>query len=194
MSRAASTRSRAWMRLAALAAGFLIAGYLVNEWILSPMSGRAAELARRLDIVTSKIGSVAEKGETLASLRREYERAREALQDVDSTITRETGLPYFVRDLERAASASGAALQDLSIGTLTASSPYSEIPVTVKVRGTYRQVQAFLDRTLSVGRTVSVKGIHLLSTGGAGDMGSTQAIDATFSMVLYVVPKGGGDG
>ncbi len=186
--------SRNWMstRVLALVFALELAGYAFYGYVLSPMWREAADLSQRLDLISRRIGSIAQRGETLASLRAEYEDALKSLQEIDSTVTRETAIPYFLRDLENVSSASGAAVVSLSLGSPSISSPYAETPLTIEVQGSYQQVKAFLDRLLSLGRAMSVTGVRLGGPRGSGDVARPQALDATFSVVLYVVPKGGG--
>lgn len=178
-----------------LALGFSLAGYVYYAYVFSPMAREAREISQHLEIVARRIGSVAEKGETLAGLRAQYEQALKALQAVDSTVTQERAVPYFLRDLERASSASGAGLESLSMGSLSPSGPYAEVPVTIEVKGSYQQIGTFVKEILSHGRALSVVGVRLAAPGGAGDVDAKTAetVDATFSLLLYVVPKGGSD-
>ena len=187
-----SSRSQMPRYILVLTVGLALAGYVFYAYVLSPISREAADLSQRLDIVSRRIGSIAQKGETLASLRAEYEEALKALQAIDSIVTRETGIPYFLRDLDRVSSASGVAVVSLSIGSLASSSPYAEVPFTIEVQGSYQQVKTFLDKLLSLGRAMSVRGVRLAAPRGTSDAGGAQTLDAALSMVLYVVPKGGG--
>ncbi|MGE5593212.1 MAG: type 4a pilus biogenesis protein PilO [Betaproteobacteria bacterium] len=175
-----------------LALGLGIAGYVFYARMFLPMSRTAAELSQRLDEVSLRIGSVAEKSETLRTLRDDYEKALKSFQAIDSTVTKEESIPYFLRDVERASWASGATLQSLSLEPPSASSPYVEVPVTIGVRGSYRQVKMFLTEILSAGRAMSVKAVRLAASGGTADPGTAEALEATFSVVLYALPKGGG--
>jgi len=175
-----------------LALGLGIAGYVFYACVFSPMSRTAAELSQRLDEVSLRIGSVAEKSETLRTLRDEYEKALKSFQAIDSTVTKEEGIPYFLRDVERASWASGATLQSLSLEPPSVSSPYVEVPVTIGIKGSYRQVKTFLTEILSAGRAMSVRAVRLAASGGTTDPGTAEALEATFSVVLYALPKGGG--
>lgn len=187
-----SGRSRVPTYVFASVLGLALAGYVFYAYVISPMSREAADLSQRLDLMSRRIGSITQKSETLASLRAEYEESLKSLQEIDQTVTRETGIPHFLRDLEKVSSASGATLASLSLGSPSASSPYGEIPFTVQVQGSYQQVKAFLDRLLSLGRAMSVRGVRLGAPRETGDAAGAHALDATFSVVLYVVPKGGG--
>lgn len=175
-----------------LALGLGIAGYVFYACVFSPMSRTAAELSQRLDEVSLRIGSVAEKSETLRTLRDEYEKALKSFQAIDSTVTKEESIPYFLRDVERASWASGATLQSLSLEPPSVSSPYVEVPVTIGIKGSYRQVKTFLTEILSAGRAMSVRAVRLAASGGTTDPGTAEALEATFSVVLYALPKGGG--
>jgi len=182
--------------IALLALGLGIAGYVFYAYVFSPMSRTAAELANRLDEISVKIGLVAQKSETLRTLRDEYEKALKSLQAIDSTVTREESIPYFLKDVERASRASGATLEVLSLDAPSASSPYTEVPATIAVKGSYRQVRAFLTEILSAGRAISVKTLRLAASGdtthgGAVEPEASEALEATFSVVLYALPKGG---
>lgn len=168
-----------------------LATYVVYARGFAPLARESKSLNQRMKVTRQKLTELPEKAETLARLRGEYAQTAETLGEFESTVTRGDGIPYFLRDLENTSSASGVTVVSLSTGPLAGSGPYAELPVTIQVSGSYPQVKAFLSELFSLGRAMSVRTMRLSAPRGAEVAGGTPALDATFVLVLYVMPEGG---
>lgn len=168
-----------------------LAAYVVYVQAFMPLSREAEALNRRVRVTRQKIASLPKKAETLASLREEYGQTVKALEELESTVTQEEGMPYFLRDLESASFASGATVVSVSAGSMTGASPYGELPVVIGISGSYTQVRAFVNGLLSLGRAMSVKTLRLSAPRGANASTGAPVLDATLAVIMYVMPEGG---
>ncbi|MEW6229299.1 MAG: type 4a pilus biogenesis protein PilO [Bacillota bacterium] len=184
-------RKRALQYAALLVVALAFAGYVVYAQAFMPLSREARSLSLRVKATRQKIESLPKTAEALARLREEHVQTVEALEELESAVTQAEGMPYFLRDLERASSASGVTVVSVSAGSLTSSSPYAELPVAIGISGSYVQVKAFVDELLSLGRAMSVRTLRLSASRRSNGSGGAPVLDATLAVVLYIMPEGG---
>lgn len=168
-----------------------LAAYVAYVRAFVPLSREAEDLNRRVKATRQKMTSLPRKAETLAGLREEYGETLKALEELQTTVAHEEGMPYFLRDLEIASFASGATVVSVSAGSMTSASPYGELPIVIGILGSYTQVKAFVNDLLSLGRALSVKTLRLSASRGASASTGAPVLDATLDLILYVVPEGG---
>lgn len=170
-----------------------IVGYGLYRVVFVPISMELESVQANIFALSQKIASLPVKVQELKRLRDDYAMAVSALEGINSTVTHETALPHFIKELEDISRECGTKMTSVSLGTLTTGSFYPGVPITVAFQGSYGQAKRFVQGLSRLGRAFKMNDLRLQESGSPEllDPGEEQVIDVTLSLVLYVVPKGG---
>jgi len=186
-------RKLAERRLLILVICLVIIGYCVHKLVFVPVSVELDSVRAKTSDINNKIAELPVKIHDLRRLRDDYAQVVSDLESINSKVTSEAALPYFVKELEDVSKEAGTEISSVSVGALTAGFFYSKIPITVSFQGSYRQVRHFVQGLTRLGRAFRISDLRLESSGSpepAGP-GEEHILNAAFSMVVYIVPKGG---
>lgn len=180
-------------RLLALVICLVIIGWMLHRVVFMPMAIELDSIRAETSAINQRIAALPMMIRDLGRMRDDYAQTVSALERINSRVTSETALPYFIRELEDVAKQSGTKISSVSLGALTAGSYYSRIPMTITFQGSYGQVERFIQGLAKLERAFSVSDLRLESPGGSEheDTGKEHTLDAVLSLVVYVVPKGG---
>jgi Tfp pilus assembly protein PilO len=180
-------------RLLTLIICLVIIGWILQRVVFVPMSMELDGIRTETSAINQKIAALPVMVHDLRRMRDDYAQAVSALESINSRVTSEAALPYFIRELEDVSKQAGTNISSVSMGTLAAGSYCSRIPMTITFQGSYRQVERFIQGLAKLERAVSVSDLRLESPGFTEheDIGNEHVLDAALSLVVYVVPKGG---
>ncbi|HXL03753.1 MAG: type 4a pilus biogenesis protein PilO [Firmicutes bacterium] len=181
------------MRLLILIICLGIIGYCLHKAVFVPISIELDSVRAEALAVNQKITTLPTKVRDLRRLRDDYREAVFALENINSKVTHESQLPYFVKELEGVSKDAGAKILGISVGNSQAGSFYSKVPITVALRGSYGQIRRFIQGLGKLGRAFSISDLGLESPGSSESEVFVEepVLDASLSLVVYVVPKGG---
>jgi Tfp pilus assembly protein PilO len=181
------------MRLLILIMCLGIIGYCMYKVVFVPISIELAGVRAETLAINQRMTTLPVKIRDLRRLRDDYTEAVFALEGINSQVTFETQLPYFVKELEDVSKEAGTKISSISIGNSAAGSFYSKIPISVALRGSYGQIRRFIQGLAKLERAFNISDLRLGSPGSSESMDLTEdpVLDAAFSLVVYVVPKGG---
>ena len=180
-------------RLLALIICLVIVGWILHRVVFVPMSMELDSVRAETSAINQKIATLPVMISDLRRMREEYSFAVSALESINSRVTLETALPYFIRELEDVSKAAGTKISSVSMGALAAGPYYSRIPMTITFQGSYLQVERFIQRLAKLERAFSLTDLRLESPGFSEieDISEGHVLNTTLSLVVYVVPKGG---
>jgi Tfp pilus assembly protein PilO len=181
------------MRLLILVICLGIIGYCLHKVVFVPISVDLDSVRAETLAINHRMAALPMQIHKFRRLRDDYQEALFALESINSQVTHESRLPYFVKDLEDVSKDAGTKVSSISIGTMAAGSFYSKVPVTVALRGSYGQIRRFIQGFVKLGRAFNISDLSLESPGSSEreDSAEEHVLDATLSLIVYVVPKGG---
>jgi Tfp pilus assembly protein PilO len=183
------TKTRLWLILTAV----VVVAVLVGGWFLliSPNRAEAADLRDQTAATEQQISMLRGTLAELQEMQKNLPAQQAALEAISKQIPSDPALPALIRALTNAGRTSGvdvtniapSAPTPLSVipaagGTTTATSTQiTVIPLTVTAKGTYTQVQQFVQRLESLQRAFLVQGFQLDPAGGSTAGGSSGTDD-----------------
>ncbi len=169
--------AKGWAIIGMLAGAVVLA--LAWTLVISPVRSNTADVQ---DQVTAQLDANTQSAQVLAKLKAQsatLPAQKTALKAAESAIPTSEQAPGLIRSLNDAAAASGVSLDQLTRATpiavgASATDPggaggLQEIPLTIKVTGTYSQTQNFLANIEKMPRAVLVHGVTLGDAQGTVD-------------------------
>ena len=152
-----SRNDRNLLILGALALLLMVVGFYFL--FLSPLLGRLDEQAQAREAREAQLAQLQQEVNELEEVRRNSPEIERQLLELSKRVPAQPEIPTFVVQVQEIADASG--VTQLSIEPATPAPPpgggdYSVVPVTMKFKGTYDQMQDFLLRTRNLARLVTV--------------------------------------
>ena len=180
-------------RLLTLIICLVIIGWILHRVVFVPMSMELESVKAETQAINQKMATLPVMIHDLQRMRDDYAQAVSALESINSRVTSEGAVPYFISELEDVAKQAGTKISSVSAGALAAGSYYSKIPMTITFQGSYRQVERFVQGLSKLERALGLTDLRLESPGFSEteDISEEHILTATLSMVVYVVPKGG---
>ena len=117
------------MRLLILIMCLGIIGYCLYKVVFVPISIELAGVRAETLAINQRITTLPVKIRDLGRLREDYREAVFALEGINSQVTFETQLPYFVKELEDVSKEAGTKISSISIGNSADGSFYSKIQI-----------------------------------------------------------------
>lgn len=110
---------------------------------------------------------------------------RAMYRSLESYIPPTEELYTYVHTIAAAAKAAGVTVASLNPGQLApvTGTPYSAIPVTAMVKGTFAHIKAFLRNVYRLPRLTDVNSLTL--SGGGPHMAPTSPVSATFQLAIF---------
>jgi type IV pilus assembly protein PilO len=178
------TKTRLWLLLTAV----VVVAVLAGGWFLlvSPKRAEAADLGAQTAATEQQISALRSKLTELQDKQRNLPAQQAALEAISKQIPSDPALPALIRALTNAGRSSGVDLMNIApgapaplgavggtTGTAAATqSPINVITVTVAAKGSYNQVQQFVQRLESLQRAFLVQGFQLAPDTAAGSSGT----------------------
>ncbi len=180
-------------RLLTLIICLVIIGWILHRVVFVPMSMELESVNAETQAINQKMATLPVMIHDLQRMRDDYAQAVSALESINSRVTSEGAVPYFISELEDVSKQAGTKISSVSAGALAAGSYYSKIPMTITFQGSYRQVERFVQGLSKLERALGLTDLRLESPGFSEteDISEEHILTATLSMVVYVVPKGG---
>ena len=180
-------------RLLTLIICLVIIGWILHRVVFVPMSMELESVNAETQAINQKMATLPVMIHDLQRMRDDYAQAVSALESINSRVTSEGAVPYFISELEDVSKQAGTKISSVSAGALAAGSYYSKIPMTITFQGSYRQVERFVQGLSKLERALGLTDLRLESPGFSEteDISEEHILTATLSMVVYVVLKGG---
>src|SRR5829696_7479404 len=136
--------------------------------LLSPLLGRLDEQSKARDDKKAQLAQVQQDVNELEEVRRNSPEIERQLLELSKRIPAQPQIPTFIVQAEEVATASG--VTQLTVDPEPAAPPegggdYQVLPVTMKFRGTYDEMQDFLLRMRNLARLVTVTNVDYCRAG-----------------------------
>ncbi|MDO6443914.1 MULTISPECIES: type 4a pilus biogenesis protein PilO [unclassified Marinobacter] len=92
----------------------------------------------------------------------------------------ETEVPGLLEDITNTALGSGLALQEVKLQAEQKRDFYSELPINIRVSGTYHELATFVSSVASLPRIVTLHDLTIKPTGGDGERLDMQVVARTY--------------
>jgi len=155
-----------WQKLAALLGGFVV--ILAAYFYLSWMPLQEAIASQEVQVEQQKI--VLKKNRKLAQdlpkKQKEYAKLEKQLKVALNMLPKKSQIPDLLDNVSWAGKDSGLEFSEFKPMPELTKQIYAEVPVSLNVSGTYRQLLTFLKRVGEMPRIVDIKGLTLKPEGG----------------------------
>ena len=95
-------------------------------------------------------------------------------------LPRETEVPGLLEDITNTALGSGLALQEVKLQPEQRRDFYSELPINIRVSGSYHELASFVSSVASLPRIVTLHDLTIKPTGGDADRLDMQVLARTY--------------
>lgn len=92
----------------------------------------------------------------------------------------ETEVPGLLEDITNTALGSGLALQEVALQPEQRRDFYSELPINIRVSGSYHELASFVSSVASLPRIVTLHDLTIKPTGGEGERLDMQVVARTY--------------
>lgn len=92
----------------------------------------------------------------------------------------ETEVPGLLEDITNTALGSGLALQEIKLQPEQQRDFYAELPINIRVSGTYHELASFVSSVASLPRIVTLHDLTIKPTGGDGEQLDMQVVARTY--------------
>jgi len=150
-----------WQKLAALLGGFVVilAAYFYLSWMpLQEDIARQEVQVEQQKIILKKNRKLAQD---LPKKQKEYAKLEKQLKVALNMLPKQSQIPDLLDNVSWAGKDSGLEFSEFKPKPEVVKQIYAEVPVSLNVTGTYRQLLTFLKRVGEMPRIVDVKGLKL---------------------------------
>lgn len=153
------SRTRQWVVLAVVAAAAVLAvGWFV---VIAPQRSAAAAFVEQAEQQRLATQALTRQLEMLRAQAAELPAKQARLAEVDAALPQDAELPTLIRQLTASSEETGVELLAISPGTPVASGPYTQVPVSLEVSGSFFPVEQFVSALEDLPRTFAVTGFAL---------------------------------
>ena len=159
-----------WQKAVALIGifGLLLAAGMVFDWM--PMQDDIARVQRDVRAQQHRLARNLRLARDLPRKKQEYARLQKQLRVALSMLPKKSQIPDLLESVTRAGAAAGLEFSVFEPLPETRKQIYAEVPVSLAVTGTFRQLLSFLKRVGELPRIVDVMGLHLKGDGDRLDV------------------------
>jgi len=161
--------------MALLAVGFYFLFY-------QPQLERHANLIKQRDAAQVKLQKNQKIANNLAVYRAEYEKMQVQLDEALGELPLRKEIPSLLTSIGDLAKEKGLEVLRFKPAGETAKGFYAEVPVTLKLSGSYHQAAAFFDAVSKMERIVNIKGLTL---GGTKEVKGKTTLGVDCSAVTF---------
>lgn len=157
----------------------------------SPTTKKINGLESTVKTLQSELDTVKKQAAKLDQFLAEMEVAQLKFKEASLVIPDNKEIPSLLTNISGQATGAGLDITSFVPGAEVAKDFYAEIPVTIRVDGTYHNVGFFLDAVSKLPRIVNVSSLTL---GGAKEVEGEQLLNANIQLLTYkfLEPKGNG--
>lgn len=150
-------------------------GYLPKRKALTVQEG---ELKKQ----ETKLNQLKGISSDLPKFKEEVQKLEDRLREALVKLPNKTEVPGFLLDISNQGKEVGLEFNLFKPKTEVRKGLYAEVPVDVKVKGSYHEIGTFFDRISTLPRIVNIRDIKL---GGAKDTGGRWVIESSFDAVIF---------
>ncbi len=150
-------------------------GYLPKRKILAHEEGELTKQETTLNQL-KRIAS------DLPKFREEVQKLEERLKEALIKLPNKSEIPAFLLDISNQGKEVGLEFSQFKPKSEVKKGLYAEVPVDIKVRGSYHEIGTFFDRVSRLPRIVNIRDITL---GGAKDVAGRWVLESGFNAVIF---------
>lgn len=164
-------------------AGVLIFIFLLYIWLgYLPKRKELAMQEGELNKQVTKLNQLKGIASDLPKFREEVQKLEERLKEALVKLPNKSEIPSFLLDVSNQGKEVGLEFALFKPKSEVRKGLYAEVPVDVKVRGTYHELGTFFDRVSKLPRIVNIRDIKV---GGAKDIGGRWVLESGFDAVIF---------
>lgn len=164
-------------------AGVLIFIFLIYLWLgYLPKRKTLALVEGNLQQQETKLNQLKGIASDLPKFKEEVQKLEEQLKEALVKLPNKSEVPGFLLDISNQGKEVGLEFNLFKPKSEVKKGLYAEVPVDVKVKGTYHELGTFFDRISKLPRIVNIRDIKL---GGAKDMGGRWVLESGFEAVIF---------
>ncbi len=173
-----------WQKLVALLAVFvvIIISYIYFGWL--PLQDKIEQQKAQVEREQILLKRNQALAKDLPRKKEEFAKLEKQLKLALNMLPKKSQIPDLLESVSWAGKDSGLEFSDFTPKAEVVKQIYAEVPVSVKVTGSYKQVLTFLKRVGEMSRIVAVKNLNMRS-GKEGDL----SIDGSILTYRFVVAK-----
>ncbi len=150
-------------------------GYLPKRKILAVQEG---ELKKH----ETKLNQLKGIASDLPKFKEEVQKLEDRLKEALVKLPNKSEIPAFLLDISNQGKEVGLEFNQFKPKSEVRKGLYAEVPVDVKVKGTYHEIGTFFDRVSKLPRIVNIRDIKL---GGAKDVAGRWVLESGFDAVIF---------
>jgi type IV pilus assembly protein PilO len=161
---------------------FLLPVVLFYFLLFEPQIKESAKLVKNRDKISKELQQAKAKASNRAKLHAELTATEERFQETATLLPKEKEIPNLLTNISALGRGSGLDFLTFKPGNDVPKDFYSEIPISIKVRGPYHNMGVFLDQVSKLGRIVTVSNI---SMGSPKQEGGEMFLNSDCKLVTY---------
>jgi len=163
--------------------GILVFIFLLYLWLgYLPKRKELTMQENELKKVETKLNQLKSIASDLPKFKEEVQKLEDRLKEALVKLPNKSEVPSFLLDISNQGREVGLEFNLFKPKTEVAKGLYAELPVDVKVKGTYHEIGTFFDRVSKLPRIVNLREIKM---GGAKDVGGRWVIESQFDAVIF---------
>ncbi|HEY4715849.1 MAG TPA: type 4a pilus biogenesis protein PilO [bacterium] len=164
-------------------AGALVSVFLLYLWLgYLPKTKDLSNVEKQLSTHEAKLNQLKAIAGDLPRFKEEVEKLEKRLQEALVRLPNKSEIPTFLLDISNQGKEVGLQFNLFKPKGESSKGLYAEVPVEVKVNGTYHEIGTFFDRLSRLPRIVNVRDITL---GGLKDIGGRWVLESAFTTVTF---------
>ena len=161
---------------------FLLPAVLFYFLWFQPQNEEKAKLVKKRNLINAELQQAKKKASNRAKLHAELKATEELFQQTATLLPKEKEIPNLLTNISSLGRGSGLDFISFKPGKDVPRDFYSEIPISIKVKGPYHNMGVFLDQVSKLDRIVTVSDI---SMGGPKREGGEMLLNSDCKLVTY---------
>lgn len=163
--------------------GVLVFIFLIYLWLgYLPKRKELALQEGELKKQETKLNQLKGIASDLPKFKEEVQKLEERLKEALVKLPNKAEIPSFLLDISNQGKEAGLEFNLFKPKSEVKKGLYAEVPVEVKVKGTYHEIGTFFDRVSKLPRIVNIRDIKL---GGAKESGGRWVLESAFEAVIF---------
>jgi type IV pilus assembly protein PilO len=164
-------------------AGILVFIFLLYLWLgYLPKRKDLAAQEGELKKQETKLNQLKGIASDLPKFKEEVQKLEDRLKEALIKLPNKSEVPGFLLDISNQGKEVGLEFNLFKPKSEVRKGLYAEVPVDVKINGSYHEIGTFFDRVSKLPRIVNIRDIKL---GGAKDSGGRWILDSSFEAVIF---------
>ena len=169
-------------RILILVGTLFLLGGLYFWLVYVPKTDEIAKIRKQNTGLSRKINEAKQKTKNLVKFEADVAQVEAQYKEALTLLPKKEEIPSLLRNITELGTTSNLKFNSFSPSKGAAGEMYTEIPVSIQIKGRYHDVLLFFDRVGKMKRIVNVKNVSMSPTGATTDLSVTcQAVTYKFN-------------